>query len=74
MYSVSLKSQPNRQRYIETLRGMTETERLEKALELTQTARDLMRYGLAERFPDATEAELHAMFLERLDRCRRRTY
>lgn len=74
MNPASLKSQPNRQLYVQTLRGMSEAERLEKALELTQTARDLMRYGLAERFPDATEAELHAMFLERLERCRRRTY
>ena len=74
MNPAPLKPQPNRQRYVETLRRMTETERLAKAMELTEMTRSLLRYGLAERFPDATEAELHAMYLERLEKCRRRTY
>lgn len=69
-----LKPQPNRQRYIETLRRMTEAERLAKAMELTEMTRGLLRFGLAERFPDASKDELHAMYLERLEQCRRRTY
>lgn len=68
-----LKPQPNRQRYIETLRRMTEAERLAKAIELSEMTRALMRHGLSERFPDATEAEIHAMYLERLEQCRKRT-
>jgi len=70
----SLKPQPNRQLYVESLRRMTEQQRLEKTMELTEMTRSLLRYGLAERFPDATEDELHASYLVRLEQCRKRTY
>ncbi len=70
----SLKPQPNRQRYIETLRRMTEAERLAKAMELSEMTRTLLRHGLTERFPNATESEIHEMYLERLETCRKRTY
>lgn len=69
-----LKPQPNRQRYIETLRRMTEAKRLAKAIELSEMTHTLFRHGLTERFPNATEAEIHAMYLERLETCRKRTY
>ena len=70
----SLKPQPNRGRYIETLRRMTEAERLAKTVELTEMTRSLLRHGLAERFPEASADELHAMYLERLEQCRKRIY
>jgi hypothetical protein len=67
-----IKPRPNRERYIETLRAMTPEQRLMKALELSEMSRSLMRHGLRERHPEASEGELHALYLERLEQCRRR--
>ena len=67
-----IKPRPNRERYIETLRAMTPEQRLMKALELSEMSRSLMRHGLRERHPVASEQELHALYLERLEQCRRR--
>jgi hypothetical protein len=33
-----------------------------------------MRAGLRERHPEASEAQLHALYLERLERCRSRSF
>ncbi|MDZ4168511.1 MAG: hypothetical protein U1E26_02485 [Coriobacteriia bacterium] len=68
-----LKQQPNRRLYIETLRRMTPEQKLLKVDELTETSRELLRAGIAERHPEATEAEQHAIYLERLERCRKRS-
>lgn len=63
------KAQPNRAIYLETLRRMTPEQRLAKAFELTDMSREALRAGLRQRFPDATDEELHAIYLERLARC-----
>ena len=68
-----IKPRPNRARYIDTLRRMTPEQRLAKALELSELSRDLTRAGLRERHPETTETELQELYLERLERCRRRT-
>jgi hypothetical protein len=70
---VEIKPHPNRKRYVEVLRRMTPEQRLMKALELSETSRELTRAGLRERFPDATEEDIQRLFLERLERCRSRT-
>jgi hypothetical protein len=67
-----LKQQPNRRVYIATLRRMTPEQRLAKAVELSEMTREALRAGLAQRHPQATPAELTAMVIERLERCRRR--
>lgn len=67
-----LKQQPNRRLYIETLRRMTPEQRLLKAEELTEMTRELLRAGIARRFPDAEPEERHRIYLERIERCRRR--
>ena len=69
-----IKPRPNRERYIETLRRMSPERRLMKALELSELSRSLMRHGLRERHPDATEEALHSLYLERLEQCRSRNY
>jgi hypothetical protein len=69
-----IKPRPNRALYIEVLRRMTPGQRLAKAMELSELSRSLTRAGLRERHPQASEDELHALYLERLDRCRSRTY
>lgn len=67
------KPQPNRRLYIETLRAMTPAQRVEKAFELSELTHDLLRRGIAERYPDKSPEELHALYLERLERCRKRS-
>jgi hypothetical protein len=66
-----VKAQPNRARYIEVLRRMTPEQRLAKAIELSEMTRVAVLTGLRRRFPDATEAEIHARYLERLGQCHR---
>ncbi len=67
-----LKPQPNRRIYIETLRRMTPEQRLAKAFELSELTHEALRAGLQARYPDASEAELHTRYLERLELCRSR--
>jgi len=69
---IGLKEQPNRGVYIEALRRMTPEQRLAKAFELSDMTHEALRAGLAERYPAASGTELHSMYLERLERCRRR--
>jgi len=64
------KPRPNRQIYLEALRRLTPEQRLLKAFELTDLSRELFRAGLRQRFPEAGEAELQRIYLERLARCR----
>jgi hypothetical protein len=64
------KPRPNRQIYLEALRRLTPEQRLLKAFELTDLSRELFRAGLRRRFPQASEAELERIYLERLARCR----
>lgn len=71
--STGFKQQPNRRLYIESLRAMTPAQRVEKAFELSDLTHDLLRAGLAQRFPDKSPAELHELYLERLERCRSRS-
>ena len=59
---------------IEVLRRMTAEERLRKALELGDWTRQLFKQGLRERFPEASEEELQAIFLERMKKCYNREY
>lgn len=68
-----IKPQPNRRRYIESLRAMTPSQRVQKAFELSELTHDLLRAGIAERYPDETPEERHALYLEKLERCRKRS-
>jgi hypothetical protein len=67
-----LKTQPNRRIYMDTLRRMTPEERLAKAFELSDMTHEALLVALRTRYPEASEAELHTLYLERLERCRSR--
>lgn len=71
---MNVKSQPNRAEYLEVLRRMTPQERLQKAFELSEMAKQLFRDGLRRRFPDLSEEELKRIYMERLARCHNRNY
>jgi hypothetical protein len=72
--TVAGKPKLNRAMYIETLRRMSPEERLSKAFELSEMTRELLKAGLAQRYPSASAEELHRLYLERLERCRCRIY
>ena len=66
------KPRPNQHRYLQVLSRMTPEQRLCKAFELTELSRLAFRDGLRARFPQATDAELHRLYLERLALCHNR--
>jgi hypothetical protein len=68
------KPRPNHARYIEVLRKMTPEQRLKKAFELTEFAKQLFLHGLRTRHPNATEVEFHRLMLEELEECHNRNY
>jgi hypothetical protein len=68
------KPHPNRVEYLKALRGMTPQERLQKAFELSEMARQVFKDGLRRRFPDLSEEELKRIYLERLAKCHNRNY
>lgn len=70
----SRKPDPNHARYIEVLRRMTPAMRLQKAFELTQLMRMLLRAGLRKQFPELSDDEIHRLFLERLAKCHNQNY
>jgi hypothetical protein len=68
------KPRPNRALYLDVLRHMTPEQRLEKAMELSELGKDLFLQGLRQRFPEADEAGIHAIYLERIAKCHNRNY
>lgn len=48
--------------------------RARKFFELSEQAKQLFIHGLRKRFPDLSEAEFHALMLDRLAKCHNRNY
>ena len=71
---MNIKERPNHAMYIQALRKMTPEARLLKAFELSEFSRQLFLQGLRRRFPNMSEAEIHQLYLERLDKCHNRNY
>lgn len=65
---------PSHAVYIEVLRRMTPEARLKKTFELGELARELFLHGLRERFPEASQEEIEAIYLERLEKCYNANY
>jgi hypothetical protein len=66
------KGRPNHGVYLAALRRLTPEARLLKAFELTEMSRALFRDGLRQRFPEAADAEIERIYLERLQKCHNR--
>jgi hypothetical protein len=71
---MNIKERPNHAIYIQTLRRMSPEARLLKAFELSEFSRQLFLQGLRRRFPEMSDAEIHKLYLERLDKCHNRSY
>jgi hypothetical protein len=70
----NIKERPNHKIYIEALRRMTPEERLLKAFELSEFAKELFLAGLRSRFPDLPDERIKKIYLERIDKCHNRNY
>lgn len=53
---------------------MTPEQRLNKAFELGEMSRRMFLSGLRRRFPEKSEAQIHAIYFERLAKCHNRNY
>ena len=71
---MQIKQNPNHKIYLQTLRRMTPEQRHQKAFELSSLTKNLFLHGLKKRFPDKTEAEIKAIYLERIAKCYNRNY
>lgn len=71
---MNIKTHPNHFVYLQTLKRMTPEQRLLKAFELSEFAKELFLHGLKKRFPEKTEAEIKAIYLERIALCHNRNY
>ncbi len=68
------KPRPNQKVYLRALAAMTPSEKAAKVFELSDAAKARFREGLRLRFPHLAEAQLHAIYLERLARCHNKNY
>lgn len=71
---MQIKQNPNHKIYLQTLKSMAPEQRLQKAFELSSFTKKLFMQGLKKRFPDKTEAEIKAIYLERIAKCHNRNY
>lgn len=72
--TVDPKPRPNHARTIGILRGMSADARLREALRLGESSRQLFEAGLHKARPGLSDADLHRLLLERLDKCHNRNY
>ena len=71
---MNYKQTPNHKEYLLTLVRMGTEQRLLKALKLSAITKELFMSGLHKRFPDKTETEIKAIYLQRLSKCYNRNY
>lgn len=71
---MDFKKHPNHKIYIEVLRKMSPEQRLAKAFELSEFAKQLFIHGLRKRFPDLPEKKFKEILLDRLAKCHNRNY
>lgn len=65
---------PNRRDYLLSLARLGPAGRLEKAIELSEATRRMLRDAIAARFPELPAGERHRIYLERLAACRNKNY
>ena len=71
---MNIKENPNHQIYLQALCNMTPEQRLMKVFELSDLTKKLFLHGLRKRFPEKTEAEIKAIYAERIALCHNRNY
>lgn len=74
MISKGVKKNQNHTLYLNILRSMTSEQRLMKALELSESVRELFRHGLKKRFPMKNEKEIQGLYLRQILKCSNLNY
>jgi hypothetical protein len=74
MEKMDIKLRPNHRFYISILRKMTPEQRLLKAFELSDFAKQLFVEGLHKRFPGLSQSEFSQLLRSRLEKCHNRNY
>ncbi|MDI3480614.1 MAG: hypothetical protein PWQ97_269 [Tepidanaerobacteraceae bacterium] len=64
----------DRKIYLQILKRMSPEERLLKAFELSEFAKQLFIHGLHKRFPNFSNEEIKKIYLERIEKCHNRNY
>jgi hypothetical protein len=59
---------------MESLRHMTPEQRLQKAFELSELGKRMLRENLRNLHPELSETDLHQLFLQKLSKCHNRNY
>jgi hypothetical protein len=67
-----MKSRPNHKIYIRVLREMGPEKRLQKAFELSEFSRALLKEGLKGSHPSLGQNELNQLYLSRMEKARNR--
>jgi hypothetical protein len=60
--------------YIETLRGMTPEQKLQRVFEMAASARELFCQGVKKLHPDYSENDVNRCYLENIAKCYNRNY
>jgi len=68
------KPNPNHAIYLQILKKMTPEQRIKKAFELSDMAKQLFLEGLRKRFPEKSNSEIKEIYLERIKLCHNRNY
>lgn len=71
---MTIKPRPNHSTYLQVLRRMSPEQRLRKALELSDFAKQLFIQGLRRRFPHLPEDEFRSLVRRRFDKCHNRSF
>ena len=71
---MNIKKRPNHKIYIQVRRQMSPEQRLLKAFELSEFAKQLFIHGLHKRYPNLTDEEFKKILMERLDKCHNMNY
>ena len=71
---MDVKPRKHHPQYIALLRAMTPAQRLEKAFELSEYAKALLKQGLRNQHPECSEEALHGIYLARMRKCHNVNY
>lgn len=67
---MDLKPRSDHREHLETLRRLGPVHCLKTAGRMSEVARSRLKEAIRREFPALDEHELHALYLERLERCR----
>ena len=71
---IDRKPDLNHQRRLRVLRSLTPQQKLDQVFQLNERTLKLFRIGLRQRFPDLSEEEFEALYLQMRARCHNRNY